>query len=262
MDAHRQRHRDQRDPDGRTTPPRREASALARRAARASASACTSRSPAARRCCRPSGCPSLVDAAGPPARQAGRAGPRAARRGPGRGARPARALPRDREGASPTHFDSHHHSHRTPAVLEALRHAGLGDGPARAQRLARTCSERLRRENIPTTDAFVEDFYDQHGPAGDAARASWTGSRPGTTELMCHPARRRRRAAAEQRLRRHARARAGAAHAPRGAPGGAGAGHQAHPLRRADGVDRGSFRERAPVRSRPTARARPSACRT
>ena len=60
----------------------------------------------------------------------------------------------------PTHFDSHHHSHRTPAVLEALLTLAWETGlPVRCA--SPEMRDRLRRENVPTTDAFVEDFFDQ-----------------------------------------------------------------------------------------------------
>ena len=168
-------------------------------------------------------------------------------------------LPRDHE-ARP-------HALRQPPSLAphaggagGARHAGVGDGPARA-RASPEMRERLRRENVPTTDAFVEDFFDETVPL-EALLAHRRRGPLGTTELMCHPAvvddeLRTTSGYADMRAKR-----AGGAHAPRGPSGGAGPGHQAHPLRRADGVDRGSFRERAPVRSRPTGRARPSACRT
>jgi len=80
-------------------------------------------------------------------------------------------------GRLPTHFDSHHHSHRTPAVLEAI--VTLGRETERPVRNASPeMAARLRREGIKTTDRFVEDFFDD-----DA-----TLEGPGATELMCHPA--------------------------------------------------------------------------
>jgi len=86
----------------------------------------------------------------------------------------------------PTHFDSHHHSHReVPAVLEALVTLGRETGrPVRAASPA--VGERLRREGIPTTDRFVEDFFDR-----DVTLEVLLGivqAVQGTTELMCHPA--------------------------------------------------------------------------
>jgi predicted glycoside hydrolase/deacetylase ChbG (UPF0249 family) len=112
------------------------------------------------------------------------------------GARPehvlaeARAqLKRFREimGREPTHFDSHHHSHRLPAVFEALVTLAWETGlPVRnpSEEAART----LHRENIPTTDRFVETFYDQ-GVTLENLLAILDAVQPGTTELMCHPAR-------------------------------------------------------------------------
>lgn len=89
-------------------------------------------------------------------------------------------------GRLPTHFDSHHHSHRTAAVLEAL--VTLGRETGRPVRNASPeMAARLRREGIKTTDRFVEDFFDD-----DATLEGLLGIlrrlQPGATELMCHPA--------------------------------------------------------------------------
>jgi predicted glycoside hydrolase/deacetylase ChbG (UPF0249 family) len=129
--------------------------------------------------------PSLVDANGSlPAKPEGLAG-----------ARPAEVLAEARSqlrrfrelvGRDPTHFDSHHHSHRTPIVYDVLvtlawetglpvRNGGPGMG------------EKLRREGIPTTDVFVEAFYDE-GATLEGMLAILGEIRPGVTELMCHPA--------------------------------------------------------------------------
>ena len=94
---------------------------------------------------------------------------------------------RELTGRSPTHLDSHHHTHRLPVVLAALvtvaREAGL---PVRNASPA--VGERLRGAGIATTDAFVERFF------GDEARLDVLleilgAVGPGVTELMCHPAR-------------------------------------------------------------------------
>jgi len=88
-------------------------------------------------------------------------------------------------GRDPTHFDSHHHSHRTPAVLEALVTLGRETGrPVRAA--SPEVGERLRREGIPTTDRFVEDFFDR-GVTLEVLLGIIDAVQ-GTTELMCHPA--------------------------------------------------------------------------
>jgi predicted glycoside hydrolase/deacetylase ChbG (UPF0249 family) len=130
--------------------------------------------------------PSLVDAQGHlPPKPEGLAGAR-----PEHVVTEARAqLKRFREimGREPTHFDSHHHSHRLPAVFEALITLAWETGlPVRnpSEEAART----LRRENIPTTDRFVEGFYDQ-GVTLENLLAILDAVPPGTTELMCHPAR-------------------------------------------------------------------------
>ncbi len=89
-------------------------------------------------------------------------------------------------GRLPTHFDSHHHSHRTAAVLDAL--VTLGKETGRPVRNASPeMAGRLRREGIKTTDRFVEDFFGDtatlEGLLGILRRLE-----PGSTELMCHPA--------------------------------------------------------------------------
>lgn len=88
--------------------------------------------------------------------------------------------------ADPTHFDSHHHSHRHPAVLEAVLTLAWETGlPVRSA--SAEMHQRLRREGIPTTDAFIEEFYDQEVLLETLLRIV-DGVLPGTTELMCHPA--------------------------------------------------------------------------
>ena len=93
---------------------------------------------------------------------------------------------RDLVKRDPTHFDSHHHSHRTPAVLEALLTLAWETGlPVRCA--SPDMRDRLRRENVRTTDAFVEDFFDQQVLLPTLLRI--VDEVPvGTTELMCHPA--------------------------------------------------------------------------
>jgi predicted glycoside hydrolase/deacetylase ChbG (UPF0249 family) len=129
---------------------------------------------------------SLVDVRGHlPARPEGLAGAR-----PAHVLAEARAqLKRFREimGRQPTHLDSHHHSHRLPVVLEALLTLAWETGLP-----VRNASEDARRvlqgENIPTTDRFVDGFYDEGATLENLQRllAEVTS---GTTELMCHPAR-------------------------------------------------------------------------
>jgi predicted glycoside hydrolase/deacetylase ChbG (UPF0249 family) len=88
--------------------------------------------------------------------------------------------------ADPTHFDSHHHSHRTPAVLEAVLTLAWETGlPVRSA--SADMHQRLRREGIRTTDAFIEEFYDQQVLL-ETLLAIVDGIVPGSSELMCHPA--------------------------------------------------------------------------
>ena len=89
-------------------------------------------------------------------------------------------------GRLPTHFDSHHHSHRLPAVFDALVALARETGrPVRST--GGEMGERLRREGVATTDRFVEGFYGE-GATLENLRAILEGVPSGTTELMCHPA--------------------------------------------------------------------------
>jgi len=133
----------------------------------------------------PEAIPSLVDSQGLlPAKPEGLAGAE-----PAHVVAEARAqLKRFRQltGADPTHFDSHHHSHRRPEVLDALVTLAWETGrPVRNASPA--VGERLRREGIPTTDRFLEDFYGD-GATLDSLLRILGAMNVGTTELMCHPA--------------------------------------------------------------------------
>jgi predicted glycoside hydrolase/deacetylase ChbG (UPF0249 family) len=87
----------------------------------------------------------------------------------------------------PTHFDSHHHVHRLPVVLEALVTLAWETGlPVR--NASDESARALRRENVPTTDAFVDTFYGE-GVTLENLLGILDAAPPGTTELMCHPGR-------------------------------------------------------------------------
>jgi predicted glycoside hydrolase/deacetylase ChbG (UPF0249 family) len=90
-------------------------------------------------------------------------------------------------GRDPTHFDSHHHLHReVPAVFEAVLTLAWETGlPVRNASPA--MAEQLRREGVPTTDHFVEDFYGDGATLNDLIGIV-EDLPPGTSELMCHPA--------------------------------------------------------------------------
>jgi hypothetical protein len=89
-------------------------------------------------------------------------------------------------GRNPTHFDSHHHTHRIPAVLEAMVTLAWETGlPVR--NASPEVGSRLRGEGIKTTDQFVDRFYDQEATLPVLVEIL-DGTAPGTTEVMCHPA--------------------------------------------------------------------------
>jgi len=93
---------------------------------------------------------------------------------------------RDLMGRSPTHLDSHHHSHQIPAALEAVVTLAWETGlPVRSVSLE--MRSRFQREGIPTTDRFVQSFFDQGATLEGLLRVIGDVGF-GTTELMCHPA--------------------------------------------------------------------------
>jgi predicted glycoside hydrolase/deacetylase ChbG (UPF0249 family) len=93
---------------------------------------------------------------------------------------------RELMGRPPTHFDSHHHSHQIPAVLEAIVTLAWETGlPVRS--ISYEMRSRFHREGIPTTDRFVQSFFDQGATLESLLRVLGDLG-AGTTELMCHPA--------------------------------------------------------------------------
>ena len=94
-------------------------------------------------------------------------------------------------GRSPTHLDSHHHSHRQPVVLDALvkvaREAGLPGAGLPVRNAAAEVGDRLRRAGVETTGAFIDSFYGE-GATLENLVAILGRLGPGVTELMCHPA--------------------------------------------------------------------------
>lgn len=89
-------------------------------------------------------------------------------------------------GRLPTHLDSHHHSHRHPAVCEALiALAREHDLPIR--NASPEVELRVRRDGVATTDFFVEQFFGEDARL-DILIEILGGIRPGVTEIMCHPA--------------------------------------------------------------------------
>jgi predicted glycoside hydrolase/deacetylase ChbG (UPF0249 family) len=94
---------------------------------------------------------------------------------------------RELMGRDPTHMDSHHHSHReSSAVLDALCTLAWETGMA-IRNNAPAVRDRLKREGIRTNDHFVEEFFDK-GVTREALVRILGELKPGTTELMCHPA--------------------------------------------------------------------------
>lgn len=89
-------------------------------------------------------------------------------------------------GRLPTHFDTHHHAHRLPAVLEAVVVLAWETGlPVRCA--SPEVQAQLRREGLLTTDRFREDFFGP-GATTEGLCQMIDSLEAGDTELMCHPA--------------------------------------------------------------------------
>lgn len=94
---------------------------------------------------------------------------------------------RELTGREPTHFDSHHHSHRIPAVCDALIELGRAcNRPVRRANAA--VEQKLGEAGLATTDAFVERFFGEEATLPILLEIL-RGLEVGVTELMCHPAR-------------------------------------------------------------------------
>ena len=91
-------------------------------------------------------------------------------------------------GRLPTHLDSHHHSHRLPVVLDAvIAVAREHDLPVRCA--SPEVANRLRRDRVRTTDAFVERFFGADATVEVFIEILQAIARAGraVTEIMCHP---------------------------------------------------------------------------
>ncbi len=92
---------------------------------------------------------------------------------------------RELTGAEPTHLDSHHHSHRHPAILEVMIRLAADAGVP-----VRCSGEPMRLALIAagarTTDAFDESFFGERATAQQLLQVL-DSLVPGTTEIMCHP---------------------------------------------------------------------------
>ena len=96
---------------------------------------------------------------------------------------------REFTGRDPTHFDSHHHSHRHPVVAEAVVTLALELGvPVR--RSSEALSERFRVRKVASTDSFFEAFFDS-GATVETLLSLFSAARGGSLgssiEVMCHP---------------------------------------------------------------------------
>jgi predicted glycoside hydrolase/deacetylase ChbG (UPF0249 family) len=92
---------------------------------------------------------------------------------------------RDLTGRLPTHFDSHHHSHRLPIVLDALI-AIAQEHRLPVRRSSDRVAERLHDARLDTTSTFTESFFGK-GATLAHLREIVASLPAGTHELMCHP---------------------------------------------------------------------------
>lgn len=88
-------------------------------------------------------------------------------------------------GRLPTHLDGHHHCLRQPLIGEALIELAR-EWQLPIRRASSSVAAWLAATGVPTTDVFVEDFYDEEARLDSLLRMIAEVS-PGTTELMCHP---------------------------------------------------------------------------
>lgn len=89
-------------------------------------------------------------------------------------------------GRKPTHLDSHHHSHRRPDVLEAVKAIAAREGlPVR--NAGGAMGEALKAAGLRTSDAFEERFFDEGVTVSNLVHII-EHLPEGSTELMCHPA--------------------------------------------------------------------------
>lgn len=89
-------------------------------------------------------------------------------------------------GRLPTHFDTHHHSHEVPAVLDVVMTLARETGrPMRSSSAEMT--KRVREAGIKTSDRFIDAFFGD-GATVDTLDKVLRELEGGVTELMCHPA--------------------------------------------------------------------------
>jgi predicted glycoside hydrolase/deacetylase ChbG (UPF0249 family) len=89
-------------------------------------------------------------------------------------------------GRKPSHFDSHHHSHRRPDVFDAVCALANREGlPVR--NAGGSMGETLKSRGLRTNDAFEEGFFDA-GVSVEKLISILENLGDGVTELMCHPA--------------------------------------------------------------------------
>ena len=89
-------------------------------------------------------------------------------------------------GRDPSHFDSHHHAHKVPAVFAAV--VAVARETGRPVRLSEPAmGPLLRREGIATSDRLEEGFFDETA-SEETLRRLLLELQEGTTELVCHPA--------------------------------------------------------------------------
>lgn len=89
-------------------------------------------------------------------------------------------------GMKPSHLDSHHHIHMHDGVREVVENLAIEFNLPLRIADYRT-KETLNRINIPTTDGFSMDFYDE-GASFETIKEILLNFNGDTIEIMVHPA--------------------------------------------------------------------------
>ncbi|MGH8104056.1 MAG: carbohydrate deacetylase [bacterium] len=84
------------------------------------------------------------------------------------------------------HLDSHHHVHSHERLLALVMKWARKLGVALRSPTRAVCA-RLKAEKIPTTDAFLYDFYDEPHITLEGFKGILDRLHDGATELACHP---------------------------------------------------------------------------
>jgi len=86
-----------------------------------------------------------------------------------------------------THLDTHHHTHRHPALLDIIAEIA-GEEKLAVRSQEPWIRDYLRANHIPTPDYFIEDFYGEGKTTLTHLEDLLRFIPDGFTEVCCHPA--------------------------------------------------------------------------